>query len=570
MPSEELFYFDSKGVKQDAMLHDFILDGGNDDAALAVSRALARELGLTEPIKRAQAQALLARGTWNEADHPRGETGPGTTPGSFAPGGGGGSSGGTSSDKPKGGGKKKVKKEDFDKAKIALSVSSEAAFLDRWNEKVGMEPEEFKKGFMGGVNGTMTIGAVGASTTFDIAGQIQGTGEREGALIGTFRREIDLDDKEAYSAFFNINKSSTGSNIGKKILAGNVEIYEKLGIEQVRVSANIDVGGYAWAKYGYVPTQDSWDFLRTRLETKLTGGGSGGGSPSRGENTMEADSWDMLSTDQQADVRDRWMRDSFDEFLSSEVQSWRDSGQALDDAKSELAVSPIRLPDWAGEAIDAARAKREEAGQPPIPYTNDQIIEAISIEYEADGEGRNDPEIEFDDDRLREPEGAGDPAQQTLPGIEPEDLSQRLTEKMREEITTRLIHQFEIEAEKLADEMDPPDLSDSVHEYQEMYWEEKDDSDKLEEAIGYGLADIEIEPEEDEEEPEAELDLPKPELDPLLAAVRSRDPKSIWAVADSPRGKELLLGRNWVGYLKLKDAASMARFKEYVGRAKHA
>jgi hypothetical protein len=87
------------------------------------------------------------------------------------------------------------------------------------------------------------------------------------------------------------------------------------------------------------------------------------------------------------------------------------------------------------------------------------------------------------------------------------------------------------------------------------------------------MANIEIEPDEDEadEEPQAEMDLPPTtEADPLLAAVRSSNPKSIWKVADSPRGKELLLKTGWSGVLNLKDPEAMARFKEYVGRVQHA
>ena len=58
-----------------------------------------------------------------------------------------------------------------------------------------------------------------------------------------------------------------------------------------------------------------------------------------------------------------------------------------------------------------------------------------------------------------------------------------------------------------------------------------------------------------------------PEKDPLLAALHSSDPKSIWKVADSPKGKELLLGTNWSGVLKLNDKETMDRFNKYVGKA---
>ena len=154
--------------------------------------------------------------------------------------------------------------------------------------------------------------------------------------LGVFERNIKLDSKSAYSAYFKLNKLATKHNTGKKLLAGNIETYKDLGIEKVEVTANIDVGGYAWAKYGYVPTQASWNSLRATLESKLTGGSSAPAGAARpGEE--EADDWDQLSSDQQDNVRDEWMRSTRDEFISSEEQNWRESGQAKDDAKREVA-----------------------------------------------------------------------------------------------------------------------------------------------------------------------------------------------------------------------------------------
>ena len=53
----------------------------------------------------------------------------------------------------------------------------------------------------------------------------------------------------------------------------------------------------------------------------------------------------------------------------------------------------------------------------------------------------------------------------------------------------------------------------------------------------------------------------KSRLRELLA---SRDPKTIWDVADSKFGKQLLLGQNWDGTLDLKDRDSNERFDAYV------
>ena len=507
-------------------------------------------------VAKAQSKRLLK---YSDSE-PRDEDGKWTS-------GGGGSDGDA---KPAGGGgksKKPASKDDFDKAKVTLPPDKAAqdAFIEKWNDKVGVDPATFKSNFMGGLDGPMRLSATG--NQININGEIHDSG---GKSLGNFERNINLDTKSAYSAYFKLDKSATKSDIGKKMLAGNVETYKNLGVENVSVTANIDVGGYAWAKYGYVPTQSAWNSLRSDLERKLTGGGSSS-SPSRSSNSTEADEWDQLSSDVQDDVRDRWMRDTFDEFHSSEVQNYRDSGQAKDDAKREIAYQfgeADHAPEWAADAFHEVREQRKENGDPEIPYTNDQLWRAIDLEYESNrGDGTDSPDISFDDDKLREPKDT-DPNQPTLPGIEPPDLSKRLTSEMRKDITAEMTDAFNKKAETDADEMDAPSyLSDSVSEYQDEYWSSMDDSQKLEIASRFGMADIEVEPDEEEEEPQAEMELPASNEDPVLAAVKSSDPKSIWKVADSPKGKQLLLGTSWSGKLNLKDKDSMDRFNAYVGKA---
>lgn len=526
-------------------------------------------------IAKAHSRRLLAK-EWDESKHPRVPAG-GPDGGQFGSGGGGAESSTDSTSKP-GKSKKPAKKEDFDKAKIGIRVlgdsssKGEQEFIEKWNEKVGIEPEQFKKSFLGGTEASMTISGYRNGTKFEVKGDLYDKDpEDDGRIVGNYEREIDLDAKKAYSAYFKLEKAATKHDTGKKVLAGNVEMYKQLGIENVGVTANIDVGGYAWAKYGYVPTQAAWDRLRGTLESKLTGAERS--SRPTSSNTIEADDWNMLSSDVQSDVRDHWMRDSREEFISSEEQNWRESGQAKDDAKYELAFNyndKTDVPQWVTDSMDATRQRREDEGEPPIPYTNKQLYDAIELDYSRDGEGGGDPDISFDDDKLKQPAGY-DSAQGTLPGIEPLDPASFLTAEMREQISGDLTDSFNEKAESDADDLDPPSyLADNVDEYMDDYWNGKSDREMLQHALDYGMADIEIEPDEEEEAPQQEMELPpKIEDDPVLAALRNPDPKSIWKVADSPQGKKLLLGTGWSGNLNLKDRDQMDRFNKYVGGTAH-
>ena len=54
---------------------------------------------------------------------------------------------------------------------------------------------------------------------------------------------------------FHINGEGKGGGIGKQVLKSQFDEYEKMGVTKVTVHANIDVGGYAWARFGFVPNQ---------------------------------------------------------------------------------------------------------------------------------------------------------------------------------------------------------------------------------------------------------------------------------------------------------------------------
>jgi hypothetical protein len=199
--------------------------------------------------------------------------------------------------------KKKVKAEDFNKGDMNLSYTSDREqFLKTWDEKVGMEPEQFKNEFLGGMKGTMGVSARG--------NRIEFTGNlvsESGSPIAQYTRSIDFDDNEAHSDYFKIVGSRQHADIGKTMLAANVEMYQKLGLDKVNVHANIDVGGYAWAKYGYVPRAGSWDELSGKIERRLGGGGGGRGS---GE---YPDSWEEMSNDQQDEIEHQWRRETAQE-----------------------------------------------------------------------------------------------------------------------------------------------------------------------------------------------------------------------------------------------------------------
>lgn len=474
-------------------------------------------------------------------------------------------------------GKKKLSAEDFEKDKIGLPFANRKKevdkFVEQWDKVVGVAPAEFKNQFLGGIDATMNIRTIDDGNIWEIKGSIL----KNGTAIGSYTREIDLERRTAESSYFKLNGSYTGAKgdkpYGKILLAGNVAVYQKMGIDTLKVYANIDVGGYAWAKYGYVPTRSSWDELSNLISRKLGSGSSSGGGSTM---SLTPEEWAMVSESNRSDIKDHWVRDTRDEFQQSEVDSWRESGEALDQAKTNLAFEFERIstgrdhPEWAVDAIDELHDSRKESESKPIPYTTKQILDAVDLSYQEGYSGNGKFEVTFDDSMLAQPNTLPEGKQLNLPGIEPVKPSDALTNEMRAAIEKKIEKAFESKAESDANDIDPPDFSDSVEEYQREAWDNRSEREKFRWAENNGyLQDIEIEnddPEEDNTPVEASASV----TDTLKKLAASSDPKALWAIADSEKGKQLLLGTNWYGEINLKDKQTMDRFNAYVGKAKNA
>lgn len=71
---------------------------------------------------------------------------------------------------------------------------------------------------------------------------------------------------EVYHAYLSIEKDAQGSGLGGSIMRGSREVYKALGVKKITVTANIDVGGYTWARFGFAP-RDMKAFRRTILDS---------------------------------------------------------------------------------------------------------------------------------------------------------------------------------------------------------------------------------------------------------------------------------------------------------------
>lgn len=83
----------------------------------------------------------------------------------------------------------------------------------------------------------------------------------------TFQKNAN-GDLRVYHAYF--QAGSQGNGAGKEFFRTSFGQYQKLGVKEVGVTANIDVGTYAWSKYGFKPQSEAaWESTRNRASSRL-------------------------------------------------------------------------------------------------------------------------------------------------------------------------------------------------------------------------------------------------------------------------------------------------------------
>lgn len=70
-------------------------------------------------------------------------------------------------------------------------------------------------------------------------------------------------------ASFKISEKKQGKNIAKKIMRKHFAEYKKMGVDKITLFANVDVGAYAWAKYGFTPKKSEWERIKPAIQKKI-------------------------------------------------------------------------------------------------------------------------------------------------------------------------------------------------------------------------------------------------------------------------------------------------------------
>ncbi len=151
----------------------------------------------------------------------------------------------------------RVTRADFE----GMNVWSHDESIKVFNDHIRVRPKEFIRGLSSGLTPT-SVGMRASGKRLTVSANLEGQGR--------LNRSFDFHSMSVDHAYFQLPRNVQGGGAAKQVLAGQMETYKQLGIKEITLHANIDVGSYAWAKYGFYPRVSDWHSFRGELQRKVT------------------------------------------------------------------------------------------------------------------------------------------------------------------------------------------------------------------------------------------------------------------------------------------------------------
>jgi GNAT superfamily N-acetyltransferase len=102
--------------------------------------------------------------------------------------------------------------------------------------------------------GTLAGGEINAYGELEMEGVVEVPDGDDVKEIGTYKRRFEPDGEGGLRVnheFFSLYNKHQGQGIGSQFLKDSEDYYRDLGVTEITVEANIDVGGFAWARLGF-------------------------------------------------------------------------------------------------------------------------------------------------------------------------------------------------------------------------------------------------------------------------------------------------------------------------------
>lgn len=125
---------------------------------------------------------------------------------------------------------------------------------DRFQSSFKMSPEQFKSVILRGVPENLANASVRLNSSQH--GEVWQLGvEGPGWSMS---RTFNFQNKSVYHGYFSMDENLQGHGLGKQMFTNLFDVYDHLGMKTVGVSASLSNGGYAWARFGFIPNASDW------------------------------------------------------------------------------------------------------------------------------------------------------------------------------------------------------------------------------------------------------------------------------------------------------------------------
>lgn len=142
-----------------------------------------------------------------------------------------------------------------------ITYQAEANFRMKHNGRSASEPKTMR-------TDNISIDYSDYSRIIEIEGDVVDDDDNR---IGNFNRQLNLEDGTVYNSYFSIGNQHRDNGFARALNQQMFDFYTSRGFTKVHLSANIDVGGYAWARQGFDWHNTPWnvsDMVRDLTHSK--------------------------------------------------------------------------------------------------------------------------------------------------------------------------------------------------------------------------------------------------------------------------------------------------------------
>lgn len=91
----------------------------------------------------------------------------------------------------------------------------------------------------------------------------------KGATTAFIERIFEPDASLVDHSLFTMPQSAQSAGLGKQLLQNWLALYDHMGVQRIELHANLSVGGYAWARFGFLPTSEDWPLVKSHIRSAL-------------------------------------------------------------------------------------------------------------------------------------------------------------------------------------------------------------------------------------------------------------------------------------------------------------